>query len=125
MDGSLTQRRRKLAKTLVGICAVLASGLGACAGRQIVVNDIEVYEHYWQQAVEQVGRRAAFDLRCPRDYLQFTLFAKRGRYPTQVGVDGCGSRAMYVRFLGPAYTGPWRMDAASSQLAPMAPAAAR
>lgn len=107
-----TQRHRRTVKRLAGVCLLLAVGLGACAGRQIVVNDIEVYESYWQQATEQVGQRAAFDLHCPREQMQFTLFAKRGRHPTQVGVDGCGSRATYVRHVGP-FVGPWHLDAAS------------
>ena len=61
----------------------------ACAGGKIItVSNIQVYERYWNKAVESLGKRASFDLNCPADQLEFKLFRKFGRYPTEVGVTG-------------------------------------
>lgn len=41
----------------------------------------------------QLGPRAAFDLRCAREQLQFTLLDGTG---FQVGVEGCNRRVVYL-----------------------------
>ena len=93
--------------------------LTSCGGSSpnLVVDGIEVYEHQWVHTMNQIGPRAAFDLDCPREQLEFTLFTRVRRYPTEVGVRGCGRRSTYVRdgvapsmqFVGERSFGPWRM----------------
>ena len=86
--------------------------LTSCGGSspKLVVDGIEVYEHQWVHTMNQIGPRAAFDLECPREQLKFTLFTRIGRYPTEIGVRGCGRRSTYVRNVGQRNNfGPWRM----------------
>jgi hypothetical protein len=82
--------------------ALLLLALGttaACGGGKkiIVVNGIEVYEKHWNQVLTDLGPRASYDLNCPREQLELTLFKRTGRVPTEVGVAGCGTRAMYIK----------------------------
>lgn len=85
-------RRRVMAGLLI---ALFALSLG-CA-RTITVSGVPVHERVWNQTVQELGARASYDLRCPAPNLQFTLFRMIGRQPVEVGVDGCGQRAMYIR----------------------------
>lgn len=56
------------------------------------------------EAFELVRSRAAFDLDCPRDELQLTALAVvealGSDYAKQIGVEGCGQRAAYVKVDG-------------------------
>jgi hypothetical protein len=63
----------------------------------IQVNGIEVYESHWRQTMDMIGPRAVFELNCPGPQLQFVLLRKQGRYPIEVGVQGCGRSAVYLR----------------------------
>lgn len=78
---------------LVLACTLLAG----CGGRVIVVSGIEVYERVWYRSVETLAPRASYELGCPPEQLAYRLFQKVGRQPVQVGVMGCGRRAMYTR----------------------------
>lgn len=72
--------------------------LAGCASKRvIVVNNIEVYEHIWNDTVQQLAPRASFDLHCQPDQMQYLLFRRTGRYPVEVGVMGCGQQAVYSR----------------------------
>ncbi len=79
------------------IAAALTSASACASSPTIMVNRIEVYENYWQRTLGQLGRRASFDLKCPANQINFTLFRKLGRTPVEVGADGCGKRAVYVK----------------------------
>lgn len=77
--------------------SMLLLSAASCAGNTIVVDGISVYESHWNQTVQRLGKRASFDLDCPRSGLAYTLFKRSGRYPIEVGVRGCGKRAVYIR----------------------------
>jgi hypothetical protein len=109
---------------------LVASSLAlACGGGKVIhVNGIEVYEKHWNKAITGLAPRAAYDLQCPQAQLLFTLFQKTGREPTEVGVDGCGKRAVYVRpnsRVGgyTAISDTWVMNTVSEPAAPGAPPA--
>lgn len=76
------------------IAGLLVAG---CAGSVVVVDGIEVYESHWMEAQRQVGPRASFELDCPEEQLQFRLFRREGRAPSEVGAEGCGRREVYTR----------------------------
>lgn len=46
-------------------------------------------------SMEQLQRRAAFELRCPPQQLSFTTFSE-GIWSGSYGVEGCGKRAVYI-----------------------------
>jgi len=104
--------RRVLLAIVIGLGALL----GACR-EVIVVNGIEVYENNWRKTIDEVGTRAAFDLGCPKEQLQFSLFAKVGKHPSQVGAEGCNKRGSYTRAIIHSRIGPWQANAIS-ELAP-------
>ncbi len=81
------------------LLVALGTTVAACGGGKkiIVVSGIEVYEKHWNQVLTDLGPRASYDLSCPREKLEFTLFKRTGRVPTEVGVAGCGTRAMYIK----------------------------
>lgn len=85
----------------------LSVALSGChRGPKIEVNGIVIYERYWTAAVAEVQPRASFELDCPPESLEFTLFRRSGPVPTDVGVRGCGRRSVYVNtgigwFAGP------------------------
>lgn len=92
------------------VAALLTAG---CAGNRIVVNGIEVYESYWNKALSSLEGRAAFEMQCPASSLQFLLLQRKGRYPSQIAVNGCGKRAMYVRSLLHGALTEWMLSSAS------------
>lgn len=66
-------------------------------------------------ATEDLKQRAAFDIGCPVSEL---LLSSMGNgEPPQIGVSGCGKRAVYV-FARIGYGAAWIMDSASSSTAP-------
>src|SRR5688572_20895076 len=105
--------------------------LTTACGKKIVVNNIVVYENHWEQTKREVGQRMAFDFNCSQDQLSFTLFKRVARYPSEVGVTGCGRKVVYVRAVGQGGIGPWvanveganpGIDATAPQAAPPPPA---
>ena len=76
------------------VAAAVLVSLSACNKQVIVVDGFDVYERVWNRTTEELARRARFDTGCdgPFDY---TLFAKGGPQPTEVGVSGCGKRLRY------------------------------
>jgi hypothetical protein len=89
-----------------------ALGASACGPRHqvIVVNGIQVYDNRWRQVIDQLGPRASFELGCPGPQLQFILLRMQGRAPVEVGVQGCGHSAVYLRLL---MTDQWVMNSRS------------
>lgn len=83
----------------------------------IVVSGIEVYEKYWLRAVSQLESRASFELGCPANQLAYHLLEKYGRHPVQIGVEGCGQRAVYhrpvLRSGGDTAIGSWMLNSSS------------
>ncbi|MCG8590388.1 MAG: hypothetical protein MJE66_13955 [Proteobacteria bacterium] len=70
--------------------------LAACRSK-ITVNGIEVYENYWKQATTAIEPLATFQMDCPAEQLEYLLLKRTGRAPTQVSVQGCGQKALFVR----------------------------
>lgn len=86
----------------------------ACASAPTLeVNGIEVYENHWEQTKSELGPRASFEMDCSEP-LDFTLFKRFGRAPSEVGVSGCGERLMFIREpMGEGYgtmMGPWKVS---------------
>ena len=92
--------------------------VAACAsGPALGANEAEASESEWEQTKAELGQRAGFELSCPSESLEFTLFKQFGRKPTEVGVSGCGERITFVRVVKGEtihgyVTGPWRADGA-------------
>jgi hypothetical protein len=109
-------------KRLVVVLGMLVSVLTGCPGQLITVNGVDVYQNYWNQTLEELKPRVSFDLGCPGDQAQFTLFKRTGRHPTEVGAIACGKRAMYVRAVGRGGIGPWVLNMGSeAQVSTVAP----
>jgi hypothetical protein len=88
--------------------------LTACAtGGTTKVNGIEVYKKYWNNTLQELRARVAFDLNCPAERADFILFKRVGRLPSEVGATACGKRAMYVRSVVQGHTGPWVFNVGS------------
>jgi hypothetical protein len=102
------------------VCASVASL--ACGEKVIVVNGIVVYQRPWAHTTSELEPRASFEFQCPREQLSFTLLKRRGRYPTEVGAEGCGRRGVYIRVVTGGmrgHVGPWVLN--SERPAPVAP----
>jgi hypothetical protein len=97
-------------------CALTAT---ACAERRRVItnNGIEVYERYWNAAVQSLSGRAQIDLGCTQSELSYLLISRQGKVPTQIMVEGCGRRGLYARRVRD--RDRWsRFDASPSALGP-------
>jgi hypothetical protein len=70
--------------------------LAGCGGT-IVVNGIKVPAHRWEGTQEALGSRAALELDCQREELEFILVDVWQRIPREAAVQGCGKRALYQR----------------------------
>jgi hypothetical protein len=88
---------RLVPRFAIALSVFLLALVSGCAGPTTVVNGIPVYEAHWQQTTSELSTRAQFDLGCPSEHLELTLFRRLGRNPTEVGVTGCGQRATYIR----------------------------
>lgn len=64
-----------------------------------------------KRATKTVTSRASFELSCPEEELQLTVLAADGprELAKQIGVEGCGRKAVYVYF---ASTDTWIANAA-------------
>ena len=51
---------------------------------------------YNKRYLDDLRKRAAFDLRCDQADLNFTELSKKGDFITSYGVRGCGRQAAYV-----------------------------
>ncbi len=93
--------------------SLLAVSVSACAGASLVVVDGQsVYDRPWKDVQGSLPGRASFDLDCPKEQLELRLLnvAAFYKYPTEVGVTGCGKRATYVRVVGTGVIGPWSLN---------------
>jgi hypothetical protein len=70
--------------------------LAGCGGT-IVVNGIKVPERRWNDTQDDLGPRAALELDCQRETLEFILTDTWHRIPRETAVQGCGRRALYQR----------------------------
>ena len=110
----------------LAVSLFLAAACGGAANPKIIVNGIEVYQSQWDAAVQELSARASFDFHCQTPELQFTLFRRSGRWPSEVGVSGCGQQGVYIRpAAGHGLSRTWvlnsatvRQDPASSAPAP-------
>ncbi len=93
MEGASAHGRLK---RLSGLVALLALALFAGCAKKMVVTGVPVYEEHWLATVDSLGPRASDDLGCPSDQLDWSLYARRGRLPFEVGVQGCGNRLVYL-----------------------------
>lgn len=84
-------------------------------GPTIQSGGFTVKKYETERAFERIAGRAAFELRCPKEQLRLTTLNVirdvGGDDPTQIGVDGCGQRAVYVR-VSP---NEWIMNTESTQ----------
>jgi len=95
----------RLGRLAIGLVALAVAV--ACSRPPVIrVDGFEVYQDYWNKTVIDLGRTASFDLDCPESELEFTLLQKSGRWPSRVGVRGCGRQATYVG----GYGGNWAMN---------------
>lgn len=102
-------------RTVWILACVLLSG-SACAGDKVLVVDgISVYEAHWTKTQDELRSRAGFELDCPEDQLEFHLFRRFGRSPTEVGVEGCGRRETYTRVGYTWFAGSQGGEAAAQQ----------
>ncbi|MAQ18625.1 MAG: hypothetical protein CMN30_27995 [Sandaracinus sp.] len=103
---------------MLGRLLLISMILGAvsigCRREKMVVSGVEVHTRIWLDTVANIESRASFDLQCPADQLTYHLLARERHYPSQVGVEGCGERAVYLRerLQDGTFTG-WYLDSAS------------
>lgn len=105
------------------VATLASTGLvsAGCAKKKvIVVNGVEVYETIWNRTLDELHPRVEFDFNCPPGQVEFALLRRVGRYPTEVGVTGCGRRGTFVRAVGPYAASPWVLSA-QSRVAPTQP----
>jgi hypothetical protein len=78
--------------------ACLLALLPACATVQS--GAFEIPAGYAETAFAKLKGRASFDLDCPADQLTVVTLdvyaSPGGNYPSEVGVQGCGRKAVYV-----------------------------
>lgn len=75
----------------------------ACAHPMIESGGFTVGKKITEKSFETVENRAAFELRCPKERLQLVVLNVNPietSWPSQIGVDGCGVRAVYVPTAG-------------------------
>lgn len=89
---------------------LLVSGCGMFATLQKDGHTVAKDEYEWSE--RQIRNRAAFELKCEGAQLSLTLLNSNQRLPTQVGVRGCGQRAVYVRVVS-GYLASWVLDSTS------------
>jgi hypothetical protein len=81
-------RSALLLLALLPACATVSSG------------GFEIPAHYAETAFPKLKNRATFDLDCPADQLTIVtlnvISSPAGNYPSEVGVRGCGRKAVYV-----------------------------
>ena len=67
----------------------------------VTIKGVSVLEESWDDAVEQVRAKAAFDLQCPATSLDLTILTTQqlldGVVASTIGVRGCGKQATWVR----------------------------
>lgn len=94
---------------------VLLLAFSGC-GPTIQSGAFTLKKKYAEHSFELITNRAAFELGCPKEQLRLvTLNVHRdigGDLPSQVGVDGCGQRAVYVHQFGGS---GWVMNTESTQ----------
>lgn len=95
-----------------GLCMLTVLLLANCGrSKQIVqVDGISIYLAEWEKTKSELASRMRFDTNCASPNLRYTLFAKSYRYPTEVGVAGCGKKVVYIReYIGRMnlYLTPW------------------
>lgn len=78
---------------LLGAAALLV--LGCNRGKVLEVNGFKIYEKHWNKTMQELGPQASFAFGCPEHMLTYTLLARRG-LPSEVGVEGCGKKAVYI-----------------------------
>jgi hypothetical protein len=99
---------------VVVVALLWAAVVVGCSGPKIEVNGIQVYERHWNKTLEELKPRVEFELGCPAHQVEFHLFKRTQRTPTEVGVTGCGKRGMYVRTVVDTRVGPWVLNSESS-----------
>jgi len=95
----VSTNKRKL--TLLAVAGVLTFAMvfSTGCGRKPVMrmNGIAVYEHIWVKSVDRLAPQAAYEMNCSEADLAYVLIKRRGRYPSHIGVEGCGQRVVYQR----------------------------
>jgi len=85
---------RCLVATLLLAAALVLVG---CGGANVEVDGLRVRESRWNATLAELRPRAAFDLACDPDAIDFTLFHLADGRPVEVGAAGCGGRLVYSR----------------------------
>lgn len=102
------------------VAALLAVAGCATAARQVVQQDgVTLDEQLWTQDAAAISNRASFEFNCPKQSLHLQVIEagihmdtadSAVRRATEVGVDACGKRAVYVYMN---QNGTWVMNTAS------------
>ena len=73
-----------------------------------------------EEAFDELRRRAAFDMNCSPDRLNFTVLAVHDDagpdMPKQIGVRGCGKQATYTKEYIDDFESGWKLDMAGIDL---------
>ncbi len=87
-----------------GRCALLlAALLAGCAGPGAqLIEGKRAFRDHWREAL---APRASGELGCPKEAVRMGVLASVkdrdvGELPSQVSVEGCGRRAVYVQVVG-------------------------
>jgi hypothetical protein len=70
----------------------------------------QVNERATLRAFDQLRPRAQFDLRCSASSVRFVVLAAEGWTANQVGAEGCGRSAAYVKLLRPYGAEEWILN---------------
>lgn len=60
------------------------------------MDGIRIREEIWARTIRTLSTRVRFDFGCQEEP-EFTLIARKGRYPSEVGVKACGKTGTYLR----------------------------
>ena len=65
---------------------------------KVTIDGIETIESVWERDSAELVRRAGFDMDCKAGEMRLTLISVApNKFPEQVGVEGCGSKGVYVK----------------------------
>ena len=94
---------------------LLATLLVSCAGQKIMVNGVEVYEGYWENAKDEIAALATKESGCST--FAFQLIRRSGNRPSEVIAVGCGRAMTYTRGRTDFGTnrGDWTLEGSGAQ----------
>ena len=84
----------RVASTLLAVLLLCAS----CAAAAFTRDGFVMSKSLWADDEKAIKARASFELSCPAESLalQVLILVPRSEFASQVGVTGCGKKAVYV-----------------------------